>query len=393
MLYFKRLIHHLTRKAHHAKYEYKEKIAFVYDTMVVGGVERALLELLRNIDSEYYDITLFLNDSCGSLHSSIPSTVQTRYYHVPDAKKYLLSELAHLRFVSLAKKLWFRFLARRHADEYFLNAYYCIKSLPPCSDEEFDCVIAYHSLSPIIVLTALYRIKGKKKALFVHGRNVLPEKLNPFFDKILKSFDRVFCVSKQMTIDYKRDFPMSGEKTCVMHNLIDAEKILQKAAFPPEIKLPSDVTTLVTVGRVAYVKGQDLIPKAARILLDNGFRFIWYVIGDGDLRSLVEQEISKWDVQNHVLLLGTQLNPYPYIKNCDIYIQPSKSEGWCIAAQEAKILKKPIVCTGIPVMREQFVHGENGILTDSVTSEALAEGISLLLENPQLREKLIHGQR
>lgn len=106
--------------------------------------------------------------------------------------------------------------------------------------------------------------------------------------------------------------------------------------------------SIMTVGRLVSVKGQQMIPYTVRLLLNAGHDIHWYLVGDGLLRETVEEEIKKHDVADRVHLLGTQMNPYPYIKNCDIYVQPSFSEGYCTTTMEAKILHKPIVTTDAP---------------------------------------------
>lgn len=149
--------------------------------------------------------------------------------------------------------------------------------------------------------------------------------------------------------------------------------------------------TIVTVGRLSPEKGQQMIPKSTRILLDQGYEIYWYLVGDGPLRAEVEQEIKKYDVQDHVILLGTKMNPYPYIKNCDIYVQPSFTEGYCTTTMEAKILHKPIITTDAPGMREQFVSGENGLIVEAMTPEAIADGVRQLLDHPELMEKFTNA--
>lgn len=109
------------------------------------------------------------------------------------------------------------------------------------------------------------------------------------------------------------------------------------------------------------------------------------------MRSEVEAEIERYDVADRVILLGTKINPYPYIKNCDIYVQPSFTEGYCTTTVEAKVLCKPIVTTDAPGMREQFVSGENGLIVDAMTPEALAEGIRQLLDHPEMCEKFTNA--
>jgi len=160
-----------------------------------------------------------------------------------------------------------------------------------------------------------------------------------------------------------------------------------KAKEPIDVEMKG--LNILTVGRLSTEKGQQMIPATVRLLLDAGYDVHWYLVGDGPLRETIEAEIEKYNVQDHVILLGTQMNPYPYIKNCDIYVQPSFSEGYCTTTMEAKILHKPIVTTDAPGMREQFVSGENGLIVDAMTPQALFEGIRTLLDHPELCQKFV----
>lgn len=173
----------------------------------------------------------------------------------------------------------------------------------------------------------------------------------------------------------------------VLHNLCDELKIQQRAKS--SINFTYRQNSILTVGRLSPEKGQDMVPRATRLLLDAGYDIHWYLVGDGPLRAAIEQECEKYDVTDRVILLGTQENPYPYIKNCDIYVQTSLSEGWCLTVQEARILHKSIVVTPLPVMHEQIRHGENGLIAEDVTPEALCKSIKTLLDHPEMCEKFV----
>ena len=367
----------------------KKKIAFVLDTMNIGGVEKALLELLRVFDFNQYDVTLWLRDDCGPLQSQIDSRVKIQYWGCTNTRAILIKQLKNGRLVGFARGIIYRILSRSYISEYDLNALYSVKCLPYCSDFVYDCVIAYQVLSPAVVATALYRLNGIKKVLWVHGRNVRPEKLNSFFDKVYCKFDLIACVSGSTKQEFGRDFPHAVKKAHVLYNVLNPATIVQKANEPIENELTG--IAIATVGRLVSIKGQAMIPQTARLLLDAGYDVFWYRVGDGPLRETIEAEIRKHDVAGHVILLGTQMNPYPYIKNCDIYVQPSFSEGYCTTTMEAKILRKPIVTTDAPGMREQFVSGENGLIVDAMTPEALFGGIHTLLDHPELQEKFVEN--
>lgn len=362
-----------------------KEIAIVLDTMNVGGVEKALIEMLKPFDYGKYNVTLFLENGNGQFQYLIPRNVNVVYYGSEDTAEFLRKSARTLKLLEIGKGLVNRALARINVTQYDLNAYYCAKCLPRCSDKRYDCVIAYQVLSPKVVATALYRILGKKKVLYVHGRNVRSTEVISFFDRVYNKFDKIFCVSEKTQKDFCEEFPLTARKTEVMYNLFDSKLIAQKAGEDSSIVFVGK--SLTTVGRLVSVKGQQMVPAVVRMLLDAGYDIYWYLVGDGPLREEIEAEIRKYNVEDRVVLLGTKENPYPYMKNCDIYVQPSFSEGYCTTTVEAKILCKPIVTTDAPGMREQFVSGENGLIVDAMTPEALFEGIRTLLDRPELCRK------
>ena len=113
----------------------------------------------------------------------------------------------------------------------------------------------------------------------------------------------------------------------------------------------------------------------------------WYIIGDGDRLRYTERLTEEKGVGENVHFLGTKKNPYSYIRNCDIYVQPSYTEGYSTTICEAGILGKAIIGTkpsgGI---RDQITDGEDGLIADA-TAESLAEAIKKLIENKELRDK------
>lgn len=134
---------------------------------------------------------------------------------------------------------------------------------------------------------------------------------------------------------------------------------------------------------MVYDKGIDILIEAAKILVNRGFDISWKVIGDSSQRMQFEKSLRAWGGEKYVTFLGTMINPYPYIANCDIYVQPSRTEGWGIAITEAKILEKPIVASDIDVFKEQIISEKNGI-TVSLTPENLCNGIIKLINNSDL---------
>ncbi len=123
---------------------------------------------------------------------------------------------------------------------------------------------------------------------------------------------------------------------------------------------------------------------------DRNIDFKWLVAGEGNQRNELESLIKTYKLENNFILLGNVSNPYRMLKECAIYVQPSRLESYGLAINEAKIFRKPIVCSNIPAGREQIIDGETGILAE-LSGKKFADIIQTLLENKELREKLVRN--
>ncbi len=364
-----------------------KKVAVVITDMIVGGAEKALIEMLKRVDHINYSWTVFTWDENGAFIDLIPEYVSVKYLkYGADTKERLISNIKSVRLIPIFKDLYYRFAMRLTKDIYRKRIY-----MEKCKEkirEKFDCAIAYKLNFPDTSCIC-YRMDAKKRCAFLHSTVNRAEKAKEhtrpcsFYYK-LDDIEKIFCVSEDVKNGLICIAPHLEGKTGVIHNFYDCDEILSNAS--EEVK---DVTfkdfTIVSVGRLSYEKGQMMVPKACKMLLDDGYNVKWYLVGYGPQRAELEQEIKKQCVENNVILLGTKLNPYPYIKSCTVFVQPSFSEGYCTTTMEAKILHKPIVTTDVSGMREQFVSGKNGLIVE-VSAEGLYMGIKQLLDNPEMQE-------
>ncbi|WP_346868668.1 glycosyltransferase [Clostridium sp. UBA5119] len=141
----------------------------------------------------------------------------------------------------------------------------------------------------------------------------------------------------------------------------------------------------MTVGRLSKEKGQDLAIRVLYKLKKQGYKVKWYCIGEGKDRDEYEKLIENLNLRDDFILLGETLNPYPYIKTSDIYVQPSRHEGYCITIAEAKCLNKPIVTTNFIVANEQIEDGQNGLIVEC-NVDKICDKIKFLIDNPQVSE-------
>lgn len=363
--------------------EAKKKLAFITTSFVVGGVEKSFLDLLQSIDQERYEVTVFLPDSKGEWTDLLLKKYRVRFLGHDRLKKQLVSQIKNGQFFDALRSLLYRALARIiRKTNYRKSTEYLSRSMPRVK-EQFDCAIAYQIINDDCVLDTLFRIKASKKVVWSHA---YIHKTEAIYGRWYNKFDKLFCVSEFARSRLVQNFPALTYKTEVLYNTVNIEKIRNLSLETP---IPHEQKSyqLVTVGRLSPEKGQLLIAKAARLLLDAGCLIHWLIIGDGPMGNEVEESIQHEQVGDYVVMIGNQDNPYPYIRACDIYVQtsaPYPGEGWGLTISEAKALLKPIVTTASGAICEQIQNGVNGLIADEFTAECLADRIQYLIQHPEL---------
>ena len=173
-----------------------------------------------------------------------------------------------------------------------------------------------------------------------------------------------------------------------MNNIVDTERIINLANSDEAVEIDKDSFSILTVGRLTKEKGAELAVSVCRKLVDNGFNIKWYWVGDGNQSNSIKELINKLELGNVFYLLGNKRNPYVYMKQCDLYVQPSKYEAYCTTTNEARILNKAVITTDVGGMRNQFIDKETALIV-SYDIEDLYKAIILLINDNVYREELI----
>lgn len=352
-------------------------------TLNLGGIEKALTTFLRSLDTENNEVTLVLNNSRGVLYEELPlDRIKLILTENVDPMQLLLEDIKKFRLRRIICGIWNRMRLRVEKDWYaqIMHMYkICERGIQ--TPGHFDCAISYST--DYSDLSIILKADAEKRVAFVHGdatQNKHAAKLN---DSLLQKMDRIYSVSDRAKEKFLLMHPTCREITDVMYNVILSDEVKRKST-----ELVNDMATtgvtLCTVGRLSPEKGQQMVPAVARMLLDAGYDICWYLVGDGPLREEIEAEIRKHNVVDRVLLLGAKINPYPYINKSDIYVQTSFSEAYCLTVAEARILCKPIVTTDVPGIREQIIHGYNGLISEEISEKAICKEITKLLMEPIL---------
>lgn len=145
---------------------------------------------------------------------------------------------------------------------------------------------------------------------------------------------------------------------------------------------------LLSIGRLSEAKNYDNVPDICRRMIEKGMDLKWFIIGFGGDEQLIRAKIVEAGMQNNVIILGKRSNPYPYIKACDIYVQPSRYEGKSVTVREAQILCKPVVVTNYPTASSQIRNGVDGVIVP-LDNEGCASGLAEVIMDKVLQERLM----
>jgi glycosyltransferase involved in cell wall biosynthesis len=367
-----------------------------YD-MEVGGVERSLISMLGNIDHSKYNIDLMLYKHQGDFMNLLPQN-SNLLPEVPQYSTFRKSimetfrdkhySIGFSRILSKIKTNLVNKTRRLKEPGYFQMQMMWKYALPflPEIIEEYDVAISY--LWPHDFIAG--KVKAKKKLGWIHTDFSTIETDINLDLKVWNKFDHIIAVSEECKNSFVRKYKDLEEKVIVIENITSPKFILEMSEGNVTNPMLFDTRfKLLTVARLSHAKGIDQAVEALKILIDKGIRdIVWYVVGYGGDEDFIKKLIAQNNLENSFILLGKQTNPYPFIKACDLYVQPSRYEGKAVTVTEAKVLGKPILITNYPTAKSQVEHGVDGLICN-LSIEGLSEGIEKIYYKNDLRKKLI----
>ena len=255
--------------------------------------------------------------------------------------------------------------------------------MPQISDKTYDLAISF--LTPHYF--ARERVKAKKYAAWIHTDYAALS-----FDRAAElamwsRYDAICGVSEQASRSFQTAFPELSDKIQTVENILPRE-LTAKQAEQPQTDMPSDgAVKILSVGRFCDAKNFDNVPDICRRLMENGLDVKWYLIGYGGEEPLIRQKIAEAGMQERVIILGKKDNPYPYMRACDLYVQPSRYEGKAVTVREAQLLGKPVVITDYATSGSQLEDGVDGVIVP-MDNAGCAAGIAALLRDPARMQQL-----
>lgn len=375
---------------------YKQSILIIMPYMGCGGVESTLLSMLECIDKKKYEITLLLLERKGEFLKKIPTEIQVKEIVLPEKEKGIFFGKKKLLKEYIKKGQWLKipgFLLynsqEKLTEDREKNALYFqrISSTIPALEEEYDLAIDYFGYATFTTFYLAEKVKAKKKVSWLHS---ILSRFNPqSFKKWYEQMDVIFACSQMVKTDFDNIFPNLGNVR-IFYNIINPENVRLKSKGKGGFTDDFDGIRILTVGRICFEKGIDLAVEAFQYLSKAGYKVRWYLIGGGSTEDIdrFSQMLNADEEKENFCFLGIKDNPYTYMQQCDIYVQPSRFEGYCTTTNEARIIGCPIVMTNVSGAEEQISDGITGYIVDT-TGEAIFEGIKRMIDNPEIREKMI----
>lgn len=380
----------------------KKRIFIAIHYMEIGGAEISLVGLLQAMDYSKYDVDLFIYSHRGELMEFIPKEVNLlpeipEYAQIERPMKDALKDgFGRIVLRRLwAKRRFARYKNRKNPIDGGAVFGYVFDSVTPVLPSleylgEYDLAISF--LAPHFIVAD--KVLAKKKAAWIHTDyskiDVDAELELPVWSR----FDYVVSISDLVTVNFLSVFPSLKDKIVRFDNILspkfvrERSKQIPKEVIEKEIPRKEGRVNLLSVGRFCAAKNYDNVPDICRRIVESGIDVCWYLIGFGGDEPLIRKKIAEANMKDHVIILGKKSNPYPYMKACDIYVQPSRYEGNSVTVHEAQLLFKPVIVTDYPTARDQVRDGVDGVIVP-LRNDGFSAGLLSFINNNQIRKHII----
>ena len=293
-------------------------------SMNIGGVEKALLNMLKTMDSSQNEVTVLMLEKKGGFLNSLSNWVKVdelSYYR--DIKEEFNKPpkeliLDYLKSGNIFRAIYFfiisLFCKFKGDRELLLKALF---SKQPDYTGEYDEAISYAGPMALIDYYIANKVKAKRKLGWIHFDITTVGMDRNLSRKLYKKFDELNIVSKDAKEKFDSVFPEFKDKTKVFYNIILKDEVL-KLAKEKGFDDNYNGLRLLTVGRISREKGQDLAIEALKKILDRGIEAKLYLVGAGNFEKECKKLVINLGIEDKVIFLGAKSNPYPYMKECDI---------------------------------------------------------------------------
>ena len=340
-----------------------KKILFFINTLGTGGAEHVLVDIVNNLDPTKFDITIKTIYDINVYKDELNNNIKVESFYKTKKNKFIdkiFRKFLYLKIMNFSNKTLYKMMIK----------------------DKYDIEVAFLEGLPTKILSGSTN-KDAKKISWVHT-DLKNNTESYYFFKSLKEhkqtyqkFNEIYCVSDEAKEAFYEVFKFK-KNVHVLYNIIDKQKIINKSL--ENVKL-SKKFNIINVGRLTEAKGHIRLLNTYKNVLDKlNKETHLYIIGDGEEKEKIEEEIKKLNLKDHVTMLGRQDNPYKYVSKSDLYICSSYAEGYSLVIMEALTLGIPVLTTECAGMKQILNNGEFGLIVEN-NDKRLEEGIITLINN------------
>lgn len=368
-----------------------KKILFLIHTLGVGGAEKVLVNLVNNMDASQYDITVMTVINTGAFIEKLNPNIKYKYmFSLPKILKKEKSQNKDSGSLLNKESMLKNILSKIY--QFIWRYMPCQKIYQKFIKEKYDYEVAFLEGIPAKIIAESTNLKAVKIS-WIHVDLINETKSEKFFKNLeeekntYQKFNHIVAVSEIVKQQFSKKFSFDSQKIMIKYNPIDDKEIKRKAQEGIEEQKQRKEFLMCTVGRLSKQKGYDRLVRVAKRLADDKLSFQLWIIGVGPDDETLKKYVQENLLEDRIVFLGYQENPYKYIKQADLFVCSSRAEGYSTAVSEACILGIPIVTTNCSGMKEILgTENQFGKIVEN-KEEDLYKGIYEIITNPKLYEQ------
>lgn len=355
----------------------RRSILFCINYMHTGGVEKSLLALIGALPRDMFDVHVALMQHKGELLSELPADVTLHVFEDIERNwRHLAAPVAE----PLGIGGLMRYFAAKLQGTLIPYFEYVLEGSRGLG-RHFDIAVSYQGPSELLDWYVATHVDADVKVSWIHF-DISRCYLNARTERLVyPAYDRIFTVSESARDIFCSTFPEYADRCDVFHNIVDA-RCVRESGGAYRVERKDGAVMICTVGRMTRQKAPDVALEVAAELKNRGFSFLWYWVGADELLDKCREDALRRGLSEYISFVGLKSNPYPYMAAADVYVQPSRYEGYCITLAEARAFGMPVVCTDFSGS-EQVEGLSNAQIVRSLDPARLADAIMLAADMPR----------
>lgn len=356
-------------------------VIFVINNLGTGGVQSSLLNLLAELNEKFHITVLCFDERFKNSSNILPPHVNLVVPNSPF--RYLGISQGELRGkpIKYLIRACLAFLTK------LLGRSIAIRLMLPFQRKlgDYDCAISYlHEASQKSFYGGcnefvLKKIKAKKRVTWLHCDFELCGANSKASEKIYRQFDEIVACSEGAKRAFLRCMPQFENKCVAIRNCNDYDNIRRLAG--DGVLYDKSKFNIVTVARLAKEKGIERALEAVKRCIKKGYKLHYHIVGSGDQSAYLKNFTRDYGLENVITFYGNQSNPYPYMKNADLFLLPSYHEAAPMVFDEAACLGLPVLATETTSTEEMITESGSGFVCEN-SQEGIFDGLIKVLKNP-----------